>query len=146
MEVGLPDMFDPVTTFPVSALRHLDVVKQRMNYFRFSLRNALSRLRSKYLRSGDAPQRRPGEPSRFGAGTQCFRIAERPYLSDDLNGKSASQRMNKGNFAGPRGLVETCARGKAIANNKAWRTGAMTRTNAHKTTARFNPLSLSRTS
>src|SRR5882757_7603457 len=44
------------------------------------------------------------------------------------NGKSASQRMNKGNFAGPRGLVETCARGKAIANNKAWRTGAMTRT------------------
>src|SRR5258708_33418798 len=43
------------------------------------------------------------------------------------NGKSASQRMNKGNLAGRRGLLETCARGKAIANNKAWRTGAMTR-------------------
>src|SRR4029077_3415258 len=47
------------------------------------------------------------------------------------NGKSSSQRMNKGNFAGPRGLVETCARGKAIANSKAWRTGAMTRTRSN---------------
>ena len=39
--------------------------------------------------------------------------------------------MKRGNLAGPRGLRETCARGKAIANSKAWRKGAMTRTRSN---------------